>query len=120
MEIVLLADLRAANQAMTRFVSELSVTNLSPQNESYSGRIESLTAQLRRIERVLRSIPPPGSRNEELAKELRTYVVNLGLIKKAIEELGPVLEEKMRLTKETIARMDAARNWSDSMKDLSK
>ena len=54
------------------------------------------------------------------AREIRTYEVNLALVKKAIEDLGPVLEEKMRLTKEAIARLGAARNWSDSMKDFSK
>jgi hypothetical protein len=120
METALLQDLRAANRAITRFVSELSIANASPWKDSYSGQIESLTTQLIKIEKVLGSLPPPGSRDEELAKELKTYAVNLGLIKKAVEELGPVLEERTRLAKESIARLGAARSWSDSMKDLSK
>lgn len=120
MENSLLQDLKAANQAITRFVSEVSAANTSRQAESYSGQIESLTAQLNKIENVFGHLPPPGSRNEELANELRTYEVNLVLIKKAIEELGPVLEGKMRLTKEAIARLGAARSWSDSMRDFYK
>jgi hypothetical protein len=120
MENSLLQDLKVANEAVTRFVSAVSAASTSQQAEWYSGQIETLTAQLKKIEKVFGHVPPPGSRNEELAKELRTYEVNLVLIKKAIEDLGPVLEEKMRLTKEAIARLGAARNWSDSMKDLSK
>ena len=49
------ARLRAANQAITRLVSELSAANASSQTESYSGQIESLTGQLNKIEKVLGS-----------------------------------------------------------------
>ena len=68
MENTLLQDLKAANQAITRFVSELSTANTSPQAASYSGQIESLTAQLSKIEKVLGSVPPPGSRDEEFGQ----------------------------------------------------
>jgi hypothetical protein len=120
MEATLLQDLRTANQAITRFVSELSVAKAPPQPEWYSGHLDSLTAQVNKIEKVLGAVPPPGLRDEELAKELRIYAVNLGLIKKAIEGLGPLLKENMRLVKEAIARLGAARSWSESLKDLSK
>jgi hypothetical protein len=120
METALLQDLRNANQAITRIVSELSATKPPPLPEWYSGHFDSLTAQVNKIEKVLASVPPPGLRDEELAKELKIYVVNLGLIKKAIEGLGPLLKENMRVTKEAIARLGAARSWSASLKDLSR
>ena len=72
------------------------------------------------IEKVLGSVPPPGSREADLDKELRSYAVNLGLLKKSIEELEPSLKEEMRLIKETLTRLSAARGWSESLKDLSK
>ncbi len=120
MEAALLQDLRTANQAITRFVSEVSVTKASPKRESYSIDLDSLRRQLIKIEKALASVPPPGLRDAGLAQELRIYTVNLGLMKKAIEELGPLLKEEVRMVKEAIARLGAARSWSESLRDLSK
>ena len=120
METALLRDLRTTNQAITRFVSEVSVTKGSPHPKWRSLRVDNLTNQLNKIEKVLSSVPPPGLRHADLDKELRIYAVNLGLLKKSIEELEPSLREEMRLIKEALTRLSAARGWSESLRDLSK
>jgi len=120
METELLQDIRAANLAITRFVSGLSAAKASPRPDWHSIHLDSLTAQLKKVERDLGVLPPPGLRDAELAEELQKYAVNLGLIKAAIEELGPVLEKRMRLIKEELAHLSAAQSWSDSLSDLSK
>ena len=120
METPLLQDLRAANQSIMRFVSELSVARTSPKSESYSIQIEGLRRQLNKIEETLGSGGPPGLRSEELDKELTAYAVNLGLLKKAIGELEPSLKEEMQSVKAAIDRLGAASSWSQSLKSLSK
>lgn len=116
----LVRDLRNANHAISRLVSELATAKASPQADWQSVHLERLTEHLNKMEKALKFLPPPESRDEELAKELETYEVNLGLFKKSIEDLGPVLEVKMRLAKEAMARLGAARNWADSLEDYSK
>ena len=116
----LLPDIRNANHAISRLVSELPAAKASPPAARQSIHLESLTEHLNRMEKILKSLPPPESRDAELAKELETYEVNLGLLKKSLEDLGPVLEGKIRLAKDTIARLGAASNWSDALKNLSK
>jgi hypothetical protein len=120
MESALLQDLRATNQTITRFVSELSVTKASPKPESYSTQLESLSRQLNKIGEALGSVGHAGSRSAELDKELTAYVVNLGLLKKAIGELEPSLKEELRSVKAAIDRLGAANSWSQSLKNLSK
>jgi predicted nucleic acid-binding Zn-ribbon protein len=120
METPLLQDLRAANQTITRFVSELSVAKTSPKPDSYSIQIESLKRQLNKIWEGLGSVGPSGLRSEELDKELTAYAVNLGLLKKAIGELEPSLKEEMQSVKAAIDRLGAASSWSQSLKSLSK
>jgi len=120
MGIPLLQDLRAANQAITRFVSELSAKKASPRPESYSISIKGLKRQLNRIEAALGSVAPPGSRSAELDKELTTYAVNLGLLKKSVEDLEPSLKEEMRQVKAAITRLGATSSWSESLKNYSK
>lgn len=120
METPLLQDLRAANQSITRFVSELSVARTSPKPESYSTQIEGLRRQLSKIEEILGSGAPPALHGEELDKELTAYVVNLGLLKKAVGELELSLKEELRSVKTAIDRLGAANNWSQSLKNLSK
>jgi uncharacterized alpha-E superfamily protein len=120
METTLLQELRIASQAITRFVSELAATKASPRPESYSIQVESLRRQLNKIEEALGSVAPPGLRAAELDEELTTYAVNLGLLKKALEELEPSLKEEMRLVKSALARLGAAGNWSESLRSLSK
>lgn len=119
METDHLQDLRAANDVITRFVSELSARKAPSHPEWNPIQLDSLAATLSRVEKALGSLPPPSSRDGELAKELQKYSVNLRLIKTTIEELGPALEEKMRLTEAALARLGAARNWSKSLKDFS-
>jgi hypothetical protein len=119
MESGLLQNLRTANQAITRFVSELSATKASPQPQSYSLHLDSLVRQLNKIEKALGSVSAPGSRDPVLDAELRIYAINLRLLKKAIEELEPLLREKVRVLKEAMARLGATRSWSESLKDLS-
>ena len=119
MESGLLQNLRTANQAITRFVSELSAAKASPQPGSYSPHLDSLLRQLSKIEKALGSVPPPGLRDAVLDAELRIYAINLRLLRKATEELEPLLREKVRLVKEAIARLGATRSWSESLKDLS-
>ena len=116
----LIGEIRNANHAISRLVSELPAAKSSPPADRQSIHLESLTEHLNRMENVLKSLPPPESRDVELAKELETYEVNLGLLKKSIEELGPALEGKIRLAKETIARLGAASNWSAALKNFSK
>jgi hypothetical protein len=120
METPLLQDLRAANQSITRFVSELAAAKASPKPESYSIQIEGLRRQLNKIGETLGAAGPPALRSEELDKELTAYVVNLGLLKKAIGELEPSLKEEMRSVKAALARLGAANSWSQSLKSLSK
>jgi hypothetical protein len=120
MEAALLQDLRTANQAITRLVSELSVTKPSPKPKSYSLHLDSLTRQLSKIEKALASVPPPDLRDAGLDNELRIYALNLRMLKKAIEDLEPLLKEELRFLKDTTVRLGAARNWSESLKDLSK
>ena len=119
MESGLLQNLRTANQAITRFVSELSATRASPQPASYSLHLDSLLRQLNKIEKALGSVPPPDSRDAVLDAELRIYAINLRLLRKATEELEPLLREKVRVVKQAIARLGATRSWSESLKDLS-
>jgi len=120
METTLLQELRIANQAITRFVSELAATKTSSRHQSYSIHVESLRRQLNQIEEAFRSVAPPGLRSAELNEELTTYAVNLGLLKKAIEELEPSLKKEMQLVKAAIARLGAASKWSESLRSLSK
>jgi len=120
MENAFLRDLRTANQAITRFVSEMSAIKASSRPKWHSIHVDSLTGQLHEIEKVLASLPPAGLRDADLDKELRSYIVNLGLLKKSIEELAPSLKEEMRLLKEALTRLSAARYWSESLNDLSK
>lgn len=120
MESALLQDLRAANQSITRFVSELSVTKASPKPESYAIQMESLKRQLNKIGEALGSVGPLGLRSAGLDKELTAYVVNLGLLKKAIGELEPSLKEELRSVKAAIDRLGAANSWSQALKNLSK
>jgi hypothetical protein len=120
MKTGLLQEVKAANQAITRLVSEFSHAKASSQSGMPTIRLEHLTAQLSKIEKGLGSLPRPGERSEELAEELRVYAVNLNLLKKEIEELAPLLEEKRRLIKEAVARLNAATSWSRSLKDLSR
>ena len=119
MESGLLQNLKTANHAITRFVSELSVTKASPQPESYSLHLDSLVRQLTKIEKALGSGPAPGSRDAVLDRELRIYAINLRLLRKATEELEPLLREKVRLVRKALARLSATRSWSESLKDLS-
>jgi len=120
MDNTLLQDLRTANQAITRFVSERSVKTGPSRARLHSVHLGDLKRQLNTIERALGSVTPPGMRAAELDRELTTYAVNLAMLKKAIEELGPSLEEEMRLVKASIARLGAASDWSKSLKILSK
>jgi len=115
-----LQDLRSANQAITRFVSELSLTKTSRRPHSYSIQFESLRGQVKKIEGALGLVPPSGLRSPELEMELTTYAVNLGLLKKAIEEFGPLLKKEMQVVRAEIARLGAASSWSAALKDLSK
>ena len=120
METRLLQDVRAANQAITRFVSEFSRAKASPQSGMPVIRLDHLAAQIGNIEKELGCLPRQGERSGELVEELRVYTVNLNLLKKEIEELVPFLEEKRRLIKEAVARLSSATSWSQSLKDLSK
>ena len=119
MDTAPLQDLRAANQAITRFLSELSRAKASPDLNWNSVHFDSLTALLSRMEPAIRSLPPAGAAGDELARETRIYAANLGLLKKTIEELEPFLREKMRSIEEAVSRLGAARTWSESVKDLS-
>ncbi len=120
MKTELLDDLRIANQAITQFVSHLSATKASPQPESYAIQLDHVTSQVVKIEKAIASLPPPASRDANLDKELKTYAVNLGLLKKAVEDVEPILRSGARMVKEAIGRLGAARSWSESLKDLSK
>jgi hypothetical protein len=120
MEAALLQDLRAANQAITRFVSEVSTAKESPRPQSYHLNVDSLMSQINKIAKALGTLPAPGWRDAALETELRIYVINLRLLKKTVEELEPLLKEKARLLKEALDRLSAARNWSESLEDLSK
>jgi hypothetical protein len=120
MESALLQDLRTANQAITRFVSELSVTKASPQPEAYSLHLDRLRHQLNKVAKALGSAPAPGLRDAVLEAEFEIYAINLRLLKRTIEELEPLLKEKARSLKEELNRLGTARSWSESVKDLCK
>jgi hypothetical protein len=120
METELLQDLRTVNQAITQFVSEVSVAKASPHSQWHSLHLDSLTAQVIKVEKALPHLPPPELRGEELSAELLKYSVNLGLIKSTIQDLEPVLVERMRSIQKALARLEATGTWSASLKDLSK
>jgi len=115
-----LNDLRAANQTITRFVTEVSAIRSSPDAQLATLRVDALAQQLNGVGGVLKSLPPKEERSGELETEVQSYIVNLRLAQTALEQLGPVLEEQLKVVKEKMARLEAAQGWSGAVKELER
>ena len=118
MKTEILHNLKKANQTITRFVSELTSAEPLDRPALAVARLKNVTAQITSVERLLPGLPSATVRGQDLVTEIKMYEVNLGLFKKTMEELQPVLENEKRLVGKSLNRLGAARDWSQLLKDI--